>query len=155
VRAVTVAAIAAVFAVVAGQSVAVADPSPESSPSAAASSQPAGGGPLTTEQLRALLVGKSYTLPWRDDTEMTIEVHPNGTLHGSLAGLNLAMSRMSAAAAYQSADGTYTIANDLYCWKFGGMWAPSNGKPTCAHVTQSANRYYLGRTQITIVEPKK
>jgi hypothetical protein len=129
-------------------------PTPQPAASAAASALPAGK--LGDADIRALLVGNSYTFDYRDGMRITVDVHADGVLFGYVSDGAVRGFRMGSAAAREQDDGKYTIGNGQYCWQFNGPWARKDGKPACAAITRTdSGVYMLGSTRIAVTQGKK
>jgi len=126
-------------------------------PQAAASATPAlAAGKLGDADIRALLVGNSYTSDYREGMQLTVDVHADGTLSGHLSGGAVRSTRTGLSAARDQDDGKYTIGNGEYCWQFNGAWARKDGKPVCAAIARTdSGVYLLGSTRITVTQGKK
>lgn len=144
-------ALAALLSTAAGASIARAD---QASPAPAPASPAAAADHLTDAEIRTLLVGNSYAVDWRDGMRITIDVHPDGTLHGAVTEGAPAGFRMGSGATRLQDDGKYTIDKGLYCWTYQGPWANKSGKPSCAAITRTSNGYLLGSTRMTIIPGK-
>lgn len=146
-------ALGAFLSTAAGASFALADPAstplPSASPAAAAASDH-----LTDAEIRTLLVGNSYVVDWREGMRVTVDVHPDGTLHGAVTDGIPTGLRMGSVASRLQDDGKYTIDKGLYCWTYMGAWANHNGKPSCAAITRTSTGYVLGSTRMTVVVGK-
>jgi hypothetical protein len=146
-RLITVLSVAAVF-VLARVQVADAD-QPTVQPTTVPSAQPSSQ--LSDQEIRDLLVGNKYTTGWREGMRLTIEVHPNGTLHGYVSE-GFVPSRYGAAR--NEDDGKYSIGDGKFCVNFGGFWANSNGKASCNAITRTDKGYYWGTKPILVIQAK-
>ena len=146
-RSIAVLSAAAVF-VLARMQVAGAD-QPTVQPTAVPSGQPSSQ--LSDQEIRDLLVGNKYTIGWREGMRLTIEVHPNGTLHGYISE-GYVPSRSGAVR--NEDDGKYSIGDGKFCTNFLGFWSNSNGKPSCNTVTRTDKGYYWGTKPILVIQAK-
>jgi hypothetical protein len=107
---------------------------------------------LTDDEIRALLVGNSFTIDWREGMRLTYEVHPNGTVFGYVS--SGVVATRGAGATRNQDDGKYTIGNGMYCHTFSGPWANSDGKPTCVSITRSGAGYLFGKRPMVVTPAK-
>jgi hypothetical protein len=146
-------ALAAILSALAVPTFAAAEPA-SPSPQPATSPQAAAGIRLTDEEIRMLLVGNAYTIDYREGMRLTMDVHPDGTVHGYVSEGMGPSSRYGTGASRSQDDGKYTIGKGLFCLTWDGAWANKTGKPSCTHITRTETGYLIGTTRMTVTPGK-